>query len=380
MKWRGGAMADGQSAKVRAGHVMGLIMSMPRSCVSSLCVLALAWAMALGVQGSAAQPASFAKIADVPLGERTSRFDYLSLDPVTGRLFMSEMGSAKLLVFDIARQALIAQLANFPKVTGVLAVPELHKVFASVPGGGIGGSMSVAISMAGLSKGSGQVAVLDAQSLQEIARLPGGVFPDGIAYDADDGRIFVSDELGDGVTVIDAHSNKVLARIKTDGEVGNVQYDPITRRIYAPIQTRNAMSVIDPARLKLESQFALPGGEHPHGLRLAHGAAIGYVACDGNDRLLVVDLQARKVTANLPVAHDPDVLADDAGLKRLYVAGEGGMLSVFDVTAPDAPVKLAEFQAGPQAHSLAVDPATHRLYLPLHDVDGKAVLRILAPR
>jgi DNA-binding beta-propeller fold protein YncE len=336
--------------------------------------------MALSVQGGAAQPASFGKIADVPLGERTSRFDYLSLDPVTGRIFMSEMGSAKLLVFDIARQALIAQLGNFPKVTGVLAVPELHKVYASVPGGGVGASISVAVGMAGLSKGSGQVAIVDTQTLKEIARLPGGVFPDGIAYDADNGRVFVSDELGDGVTVIDAHSDKVLARIKTDGEVGNVQYDPITRRVYAPIQSRNAMAVIDPVALKLDGTFSLPGGEHSHGLRLAHGAAIGYVACDGNDRLLVVDLQARKVTANLPVAHDPDVLADDAGLKRLYVAGEGGMLSVFDVATPGAPVKLAEFQAGPQAHSLAVDPATHRLYLPLRDLDGKAVLRILAPR
>jgi hypothetical protein len=33
----------------------------------------------------------------------------------------------------------------------------------------------------------------------------------------------------------------------------------------------------------------------------------------------------------------------------------------------------------PHAHSVAVDPATHRVYLPLENVDGKPVLRILAP-
>src|SRR6266545_2272813 len=156
------------------------------------------------------------------------------------------MGSGKLLVFNIRSQQLEAELDNFPKVTGVLAVPEHHKVYASVPGAGIGAAISVGLGMVGLSSGRGSIAVIDSDSLKEIARLPGGVFPDGIAYDSDDGKIFVSDELGDAVIVIDAQTNKVLARIDAGGQVGNVQYDPITKRIYAPLQSLNALLVIDP--------------------------------------------------------------------------------------------------------------------------------------
>jgi hypothetical protein len=33
----------------------------------------------------------------------------------------------------------------------------------------------------------------------------------------------------------------------------------------------------------------------------------------------------------------------------------------------------------PHAHTVAVDPATHRVYLPLENVNGRPVLRILAP-
>jgi hypothetical protein len=33
----------------------------------------------------------------------------------------------------------------------------------------------------------------------------------------------------------------------------------------------------------------------------------------------------------------------------------------------------------PHAHTVAVDPRTHRVYLPLENVGGRPVLRILTP-
>ncbi|MER9237098.1 hypothetical protein NKI56_34865 [Mesorhizobium sp. M0622] len=78
----------------------------------------------------------FALERDVPLGPKIDRFDYQSLDPGTGRLFISGMSIGKLLVFDSTNK-LLTKLNGYPQVTGVLAVPELHKVYASVPGDGI---------------------------------------------------------------------------------------------------------------------------------------------------------------------------------------------------------------------------------------------------
>ncbi len=322
----------------------------------------------------------FVKSADIPLGARTSRFDYESLDPTSGRLFIANMGAGRLLVFDTHGREMIADIDNFPKVTGVLAVPGLQKIYASVPGAGIGANVSVALGMAGLSSGAGQVAVLDSATLKELARLPGGVFPDGLAYDPADQRIFVSDELGRALTVIDAVKNSYVGRVDVGGEVGNVQYDPITRKIYAPLQSRNELVVVDPATLNVADRIALPGAEHPHGLRLAMGAAIAYAAGDENDTLLVVDLKARKVLQSLPLGRDPDVLADDPVLQRLYVASESGMLSVFDIQDPAHPQKIGDVFAGDNAHSLAVDPDSHALFLPLRDLNGQAVLRVLNPR
>jgi hypothetical protein len=60
------------------------------------------------------------------------------------------------------------------------------------------------------------------------------------------------------------------------------------------------------------------------------------------------------------------------------VAAERGPLAGFAVDGASVR-KVAEGNAGPNAHSVAVDPATHELFLPLDDLGGRPVLRVLAP-
>jgi len=317
---------------------------------------------------------------DFPLGPATNRIDYQSIDAAARRLYIAKMGAGSLLVVDLGDNHVVAEVPGFPKATGVLAVPELHRIYVSVPGAGLGPSLGVALGKVGLSSGSGAVAVLESDSLKEIARLPAGVFPDGIAYDPRERRLFVTDEMGSAVTVMDADKNSVLARIDLGGEVGNVRYDPISAMVYAPVQSRDELAVIDPAALKVMGRHKLPGADHPHGLFIAPGAAIGYVACDGNDRLLTVDLASGKVLNDQPLGHDPDVLDVDRAANRLYVAAESGTLSSFDISRPTAPTPLGDGLIGPDAHSVAVDPQTHRLYFPIANLNGKAVLRVVEPK
>jgi len=77
------------------------------------------------------------------------------------------------------------------------------------------------------------------------------------------------------------------------------------------------------------------------------------------------------------VGDGPDVLALDPSLHRLYVASESGTLAVLD--AGTRVRRLTMGNAGPNAHSVSADPATHLVYLPLTDVGGHPVLRELLP-
>jgi DNA-binding beta-propeller fold protein YncE len=348
--------------------------------IPSIAFLVAALAAGGSFAAEHAGPASrlFESVGDYPLGPRTDRADYQSIDPAARRLYIAKMGAGQLLVFDLDKNKLVATLDGFPKITGVLVVPELHKLYASVPGGGAMAPLFVGLGMAGLSSGHGAIAIRDTQTLKEIARVPGGVFPDGIAYDPKERRIFVSDELGAGVTVLDADVNKPVARIDIGGEAGNVRYDPASERVYVPDQSHNLLVAIDPKGNTVVARHPLAGCEHSHGLIVAGG--VGYVACDGNDRLLAVDLATGRVLANQAVAHDPDVLAIDGTAHRLYVASESGNLSTFDIAKPETPASLGDVFVAEGAHSVAVDPGTHRLTFGLADAGGHAVLRVLAPK
>jgi hypothetical protein len=73
------------------------------------------------------------------------------------------------------------------------------------------------------------------------------------------------------------------------------------------------------------------------------------------------------------------VLSVDPGLGLVYVAAESGDLVVFDIGQPGLAVADKE-HVGDHAHSVAVDPASHRVFFPLlAGPKGTPVLRIMQP-
>ncbi len=312
--------------------------------------------LAIASCGSGA-PGPLRKMATAPLPDGASRFDYQSIDPTTGRLYLSHMGAGKLIVFDTKTNKIVANLPGYRLVTGVLAVPEEGKFYGSAAG-------------------AHEVVVADLATNRVVARVTGADFPDGIAYAPAARRVFVSDESGGIDLVIDARTDKRIARIELGGEAGNTHYDPVTRLVWVAVQTRNEMVSIDPATLKITGRFPLAGSDHPHGFAISHG--IAYISCEGNDKLFALNLRTMKVLQSLGVTSGPDVLAVDEGLRRLYVACEGGAVDVFAIGRSGALLPLGRF-AAPAAHTVSVDQRTHRVYVALKSVGGKPQLWILAP-
>lgn len=224
--------------------------------------------------------------------------------------------------------------------------------------------------------GRHEVAVVDDRTLAVLASVAGAKFPDGIAYAPAERKVFVSDEHGDADLVIDAKTNAKVGLIALGGEAGNMHYDAPSHCILVAVQTTNEMVAIDPATERVVQRYAMPC-DHPHGFLIDEPHRLAFVTCEGDAKLLVVDLRTMQTTATLTVPADPDVLAFDPGLQRLYVACESGAVAIFE-ERNGALTSLGEYRA-PHAHTVAVDATTHRVYLPLQDVNGKPVLRTLAP-
>lgn len=314
----------------------------------------------LGASSTLADPPSFLQLQqDVPLKGDASRFDYQSYDDAAGILYIAHMGDGQIILFNTQKGAVQTILSGFPGVTGLLVVPELHRLFASVTG-------------------QHEVDIIDTQTLKTLARIPAGNFPDGIAYDPDLRQIFVSDERGGEEIVIDAVKNKRLAYIKMEGEVGNTCYDPQSKRIFVNVQSRNELVALNPETHKILLRYSLQEGRHPHGLCLDPGSRLAFIGCDGDQKLVVVDMDKFTETGVSDVGKEPDVLVFDSQLGYLYVASEAGIVSIFRVR--DRKVeKIGDFPVGSNAHSVAVDSKTHFVYFPLRKEGPGPVLRIMKP-
>src|SRR6266700_3786360 len=150
------------------------------------------------------------------------------------------------------------------------------------------------------------------KTLKTIARVGPINYPDGIAYAPGANRVFVSDEHGNTDAVIDAQTNKLIASIPLGGGAGNTVFDAGSGRILVAVHETNELVAIT------------TGAREPHGVSLDVANRLAFVAGEGNNMLVVVDLDTMKILASHPVGEDPDVLAFDPGLKRLYVSAESG--------------------------------------------------------
>lgn len=298
-------------------------------------------------------------VATFPLPGPANRFDYQSFDVLSGRLYMNHMNAGHLLVFDANGGRLLKDVPGLPRATGVLAVPAHHAVYVSAAG-------------------DHAVVVLDDRSLKETARIGDIRFPDGLAFDPATDRVFVSDESGGADVAIDATTHQKRTTIALGGEAGNTHYDSVSHCVLVAVQTKNELVAIDPVAERVVARYALAGSDHPHGFAMDQDARLAFITGEGNAELLVVDLRTMQILARHRVGADPDVLAWDPGWRRLYVASESGTLSSYWLDGSTLH-PLGEYHA-PKSHTVAVDPRTHRIFLPLENVEGHPELRVLLPR
>src|SRR4029077_19582655 len=134
-------------------------------------------------------------------------------------------------------------------------------------------------------------------------------------------------------------------------------------------RARSELAAMDPVSERIVQRYDLPGSDHPHGFTLDEPGRLAFITSEGNRLLQVLDLHVMKILQALKVPEDPDVLAWDPSLRRLYVASESGALSEFWLDGQTLRL-IAEIRA-PRGHTVSVDPRTHFVYLPLENINGR---------
>jgi YVTN family beta-propeller protein len=296
-------------------------------------------------------------VKDVPLPGGATRLDYQDVDPTTHRLYVAHLGDGTVHVIDLDQLTVVTTINDISSAHGVRLDPDDHRLYASATG-------------------TNEVVGVDANTDQIVSRTPAGQYPDGIAFDPKERKLYVSNEHDTTETVIDAGTGQRSNSITIGGAAGNSAYDSKTGNILINVQDKGHIAIVDPTNDTVTRTIDTPDCDSNHGLYIDADNRIAFVACEGNAKLLVIDLDTKVVTTTIDVGDSPDVLAFDYGLHRLYVASESGTVTVVDEDGTSAR-KIAEAKVADTAHSVAVDPASHRVFFPLENVDGHPALRVM---
>jgi len=304
------------------------------------------------------QAQTLKQIATIDLpGPKGERFDYLTMDDEDHYLLSAHLGPGILYVIDVRTNTLMKAIPGVPGITGLEYVPNLRKVYTS-------------------DWGEDKIGIVDLRSMNVVKRLPTAAKPNGSTYAAPFHKVYVSDTLGKAVAIVDVNKDEIVKTVEFKSETGMPQYDSVARKVYVNLRNTNEIA-IDAATDAVLGNYPVEGCRYNHGMAVDSEHHRAFLLCNGTKTLTIFALDTHKAIAHLPLPAGADVVKFDPGLGRIYAACSSGFIAVLQAQDADHYRKLEDFAVQKMVHSLAVDTATHRVYAPEQQEDGRPVARMI---
>jgi YVTN family beta-propeller protein len=310
----------------------------------------LAVLCALGLQNAVgAGEGTYKFLQEIPIGGEGG-WDILTIDSAAHRLYLSH--ATKVVVVDLEKNAVAGEITDTPGVHGFVAAPEA----------GVGFSTNGK---------ENKVSVVDLKTLKTISKLDSGEGPDAVVYDSKRGEVYVFNHKGNSATVIDAKAAKVVATIPLGGSPEFAAIDSGAGRVYINIEDKSEVEVIDMAKHEVTAHWPLAPGEEPSGIALDAAHHRLFTTCH-NKMMEMVDTESGKVVGSVPIGTGVDGAAfDDASQLAFASCGEG-TTTIAKEEAPDKLTVVQTLKTERSARTMAIDPATHRIYLPSAQFEAAA--------
>lgn len=185
----------------------------------------------------------------------------LALDAGRGIVYVGNVNDGTVLAVDARSMKPIRRIPAVPRVFGIVLSPDGGTLYA-VANQSLGARM--------LAK-AGYVASISLGATPALARRSAVIpFPLGVALDAADRRIFVTDEGADAIDVLDATTLRaVRAPLATCRTPWKPTFDAASGRLYVPCARADRVDVIDGRTLRRVAGAPFATGGYPLGVAVS---------------------------------------------------------------------------------------------------------------
>jgi DNA-binding beta-propeller fold protein YncE len=272
-------------------------------------------------------------------------WDYLTVDPETHRLYVPR--TTHTMVIDAESGKTIADIPDQKNAHGVALAPASGRGFISDGGG------------------DGSIVIFDLKTYAVLGSLATMPDTDGIIFDSTSGHVLVVSGRGKALMSfkpdIDPKTGRIDEPIALRGEPEFLVADA-AGKVYINLMNTHEVAVVDFKTRKVVAHWPVAPGGLPVGMAIDPKNGRLFVGCRGPQKLIVMSTKDGKVLSDLPIGESVDAIKLDDGHAfastagaQLFVAGEtsSGKFSIMQTVA-----------TGEGARTMAVDPATHKIYLP----------------
>jgi len=308
-----------------------------------------------------------AVMADAPLPEVKGvialdgvegRIDHFAVDEKAGRLYVAALGNHTVEVLDPVAGKRVTTLKGLEEPQGIAAMPDLGR-FAVASGS------------------DGKVRIYDAADFSVKAELTDLDDADNVRYDAKAKEIVVGYGRG-ALAFIDPAKGRVVREVKLAGHPESFQLEKDGARIFVNVPSAGHVAVVDRGKGAVVATWPIreAKGNFPMALDETHHRLL--IGCRNPARLVVLDTESGRATANVEIVGDTDDVFYDAELARVYVSGGSGSVTVVQQKGADLYEVLANVKTAAGARTSYFVPAMRRLFVAVpHRGDQRAEVRVM---
>jgi len=299
---------------------------------------------------------------ELPKGGSLNVLDYLTIS--NGTLFVTSESSGALFKvnLDPNRPSLsaVSELAGSGAAHGVALMMDRNVAFIT-------------------RSEENTVDVFDPTSLRLLTRIPVADDADAILYVPSAKLVYVANGDSKIATLIDPENRMTVGTISLPGRPEFLALDSQTGLLYQNLEDVDSIVAIDLGERVVIGQWSLAPCEGPSGMAIDSEQRRLFAVCSRNATLVVFDLDSHRVITSLKIGGGPDSVAFDATLHRIYCAGKAGRLTVIQQDGSNAYRVLDEIHTHYGAHTLALDPVSHRVFVAYASLFAHPRISVFSP-
>ena len=280
-------------------------------------------------------------LKEIPVGGEGG-WDCLSVDTAARRLYISH--ASKVVVIDLEKELVVGEIADTPGVHDFALAPELDRGFSS-------------------NGQENKVSVVDLKTLKTLSKVDTGTNPDVIRYEPGSQEVYAFNGRSDSATVFDAKTGKIVTTVVLPGRPEFATVDPHAGRMYCNIEDKSEVVAIDTKTHQIVNTWPIAPGEEPSGMGFDVEHHRLFLGCH-NKLMVMLDCTNGKVVATVPIGERVDGAAFDPATQFAFSSNGDGTVTIAHEDAPDKLTVVQTLMTERGARTMALDPTTHKIYLP----------------